>query len=460
MSIHKKLVLTFITFSAVLIISMAILIKWSFQRGFVEYIRQQDSQTLLEITPDLTRFYAEQNGWGPIQNDTRRFYRLLRHFAMMRDDPDATGNPPPPGKVPFHLSVFLIDPTGKLIAGRDPKSQIIEQQAITVNGNVVGYFGLGERHRPPNRHDKRFADQQGKQLALITLLALLLSLLFAWPVAKFLVKRIQRLVSQVRHLSQGQYDHQIKVRGGDEFATLAQHLNDLANTLKKTEQSRRKLVADVSHELRTPLATLRAQLEAIEDGVHQYNDDTHARLHNQVMRLHNLVDDLYQLSLSDLGALQYRKQDCELDALILNAVQASLPAFDQAGIELTLDDELPDRSTVFADPQRITQLFSNLLQNSLQYTDTPGKTRVRCQREGNRYLVEFEDTAPSVSDSQLPQLFDRLYRAESSRNRDHGGAGLGLNLCKNIVQAHQGSIEIHNSRLGGIRVSVHLPVSN
>lgn len=458
MSIHKKLLLTFITFSAVLIVSMALLMKWSFQRGFNKYILEQDIQTLQEITPELAQYYERHNGWGRLQNDPRAFIRLLRRFNRLREA-TSSDEPDPPGSRPFHLPVFLLSPDGQLIAGRAPEDKIFHLEPVYIDDQLIAQLGLTERQRPFNRHDERFAQQQAQRILEITLLALALSLLFAWPVSKFLLRRIQSLAQQVRALTQGQYQQHITVQGRDELAELATRLNDLADTLANTESSRRKFVADISHELRTPLATLRAQLEAIEDGIHQYNPETHHTLHGQVMRLHKLVDDLYQLSLTDLGALQYQKIHCDPEEQVMTAVESFLPAFDQAGIELKLDNRLKGNEQLYADPQRIQQLLGNLLQNSIQYTDSPGTTAIRCSSHNKWLKLEIEDSTPGVTDQQLPHLFDRLYRTESSRNRDHGGAGLGLNLCHNIVTAHQGEVDLQHSPLGGIKVTIKLPLN-
>ncbi|RLT96721.1 MAG: two-component system sensor histidine kinase BaeA, partial [Ketobacter sp.] len=116
--------------------------------------------------------------------------------------------------------------------------------------------------------------------------------------------------------------------------------------------------------------------------------------------------------------------------------------------------------TLFVDPQRIQQLLSNLLENSLRYTHAPGETLVTAGHEGKLFLLTVEDSAPGVSDRQLEQLFERFYRGESSRNRDSGGAGLGLNLCRAIAEAHQGSIRAQKSEKGGLKITVTLPLES
>ncbi|HEX4940160.1 MAG TPA: ATP-binding protein, partial [Candidatus Kapabacteria bacterium] len=222
---------------------------------------------------------------------------------------------------------------------------------------------------------------------------------------------------------------------------------------------RRRMVADISHELRTPIATLRAQLEAIEDGVRPLNASAVQRLHEQVMRLSNLVHDLYELSLADIGALSYRKQLLDLRELTTTLVNSMQPQFAQAALELTVQDQCNGSLPVLGDQQRLTQLFANLLQNSLQYTTAPGQVRVHIRAEDQTAVICVEDSAPGVEKSVQSRLFERLFRAESSRNRNTGGAGLGLSLCQTIAEAHNGSIVATDSTLGGLAVTVRIPLT-
>jgi two-component system sensor histidine kinase BaeS len=179
-----------------------------------------------------------------------------------------------------------------------------------------------------------------------------------------------------------------------------------------------------------------------------------------VIRLHRLVDDLHQLTLSDLGALTYRKEDLELADVLADSADAYRAEFARKGITLTTD--LPQGreagTGVFADKERLQQLFSNLFGNSLKYTEKGGKLVVRLRCSGGRATIDFEDSAPGVPGEDLEKLFDRLYRVETSRSRVSGGAGLGLPICRNIVEAHGGSITAHASSLGGLLMRISLPL--
>jgi len=218
-------------------------------------------------------------------------------------------------------------------------------------------------------------------------------------------------------------------------------------------------MADIAHELRTPLAILRGEIEALADGVRTYDALALQSLHTEVLTLHTLVEDLYHLSLSDLGALTYRKATIDLAALLDNA----LHAFVDRWAEKHLTFEVPRRGEapvwVFGDTERLSQLFTNVFENTLRYTDPGGRIHVWYEPQAHAVVIHVQDSAPGVPQDALPQLFDRWYRVETSRNRAYGGSGLGLAICKNIVEAHEGKIWARPSPLGGLWLQILLPLS-
>jgi two-component system sensor histidine kinase BaeS len=179
-------------------------------------------------------------------------------------------------------------------------------------------------------------------------------------------------------------------------------------------------------------------------------------LQAEVGTLTKLVDDLHQLSMSDEGALAYQKAPVD----VINILEVASGAFRErfASRNLKIELDLPDHAVVFGDRDRLMQLFNNLLENSLRYTDSGGALRISGKQEDNRFALTFADTAPGVTDLQLTRLFERFYRTEGSRNRASGGSGLGLAICANIVAAHGGSLRAAHSPFGGVSITVELPL--
>jgi two-component system sensor histidine kinase BaeS len=270
-----------------------------------------------------------------------------------------------------------------------------------------------------------------------------------------LLRPVNALATGTRALAAGDYSQRLDVERDDELGRLAIDFNHLASALEQHRDARRRWGADIAHELRTPLSVLRGEIQALQDGVRAPTPAALDSLNAECERLGALIDDLYELSLADAGALEYRFERVDLAALAEDIVEAQRSACADAGlaIETEIDATIPVRG----DARRLSQLVANLLANARRYTDAPGRIRVEAHalRGGARLVIE--DTAPAVPPAALPRLFERLYRVEGSRSRAAGGAGLGLAICRAIVEAHGGRIEASASPLGGLRLAVELP---
>lgn len=287
---------------------------------------------------------------------------------------------------------------------------------------------------------------------------LLVAAAISLPLARLLVRPLKKLAAATGHLSSGQYDIRVPVDSDDEFGHLSRDFNALALSLDKNEQARRQFVADISHELRTPLAILGGEIEAIQDGLQDLSLESISSLQVEVFRINRLVDDLYQLALSDVGALAYRKSEVNVAEVLAEAVNRARPKLVERSLTLTV--LLPQEPVyVYADAERLTQLFDNLLNNSQKYTDAGGTLDITLETGQGGATIDVKDSGPGVTECERKKLFDRLYRVEGSRNRASGGAGLGLAICRNIVEAHEGAIEAYHSPLGGIWIRITLPLS-
>ncbi len=226
---------------------------------------------------------------------------------------------------------------------------------------------------------------------------------------------------------------------------------------ERMEVSLRQWMADTSHELRTPIAVLRAQIEAIQDGVHTVDERTFDVLHRETMGLSRLVDDLNTLALSDVGRLECRFDPVEPLSLLDDVVGAFGNRYAAAGLGIEWLERPAVHPVMSGDSERLRQVFSNLLENTLRYTDAGGRLRIGCVVEPRTLTLHFDDTAPGVPAEALPRLFERFFRVEASRSRVRGGAGIGMALCRSIVEAHGRSIAAAASPLDGLRVTLVLP---
>ncbi|MEM7255425.1 MAG: ATP-binding protein [Pseudomonadota bacterium] len=329
-------------------------------------------------------------------------------------------------------------------------------EPIRAGDAVVGWLTLRAFDGTANALATHYAKKQVRTLWIVALVAFVVASAVSIGLARHLVGRVKPIAHGARRLADGHWEMRVSVAGNDELSDLSEDFNRLAKTLSETEEARKQWVADIAHELRTPLSVLRAQVEAIQDGVRANTSETFQTLHDEVRHLTRLVDDLYQLSMSDLGALDYHMVQLDWGDLVRNAADQFAPRFEAADLRLVVQLDSPP-ITLSGDRQRLDQLLSNLFENSLRYTDPGGRVEVKLRADPRSVALTICDSAPGVDAEHAARLFERLYRVEASRSRRFGGSGLGLSICRNIVEAHQGSIVARSSPLGGLEITVTLP---
>ena len=360
--------------------------------------------------------------------------------------------------LPLELRVMLLDSEGKLIRGQERWVRDATKTPLVVADATVGYIAIAPGPTLADLGEINFLERQHGTLAVIAIAIFVGSALLAYMLAGRLTRPIGRLRAVTHQLTQGDYEARTQLLRDDEIGALAADVDGLAATLEKHERDRRQWIADIAHELRTPLAVMRAQLEAVEDGVRPLSNSLIMSLHGDVERLSRLVNDLHELTVTDLGKMSFNLVPLRLGELLYNELSGCLPAESNDSIEVSFDLDAVRDINISGDAGRISQLVRNLVNNTLRYTDSPGKLQVTAHRSEKNIHITFDDSAPGVPEASFAHLFERLYRVDPSRNRNTGGAGLGLAISSNIVDAHQGSITASASPLGGLRFEITFPI--
>lgn len=471
-SIRLKLFYAMLAVVVLLICAMGAATHYIFNRDFLGYLNEQAQQRMEDLVPRLEQTYRNNASWDFIRNEPREWFILLKPVLTEHDgmyNPATKSMLPTSDLTGATLRFSLLDAKRNLIIGFPYIGPAARMRPIMHNNDIVGWIAQTPFENVIGSLDVRFEQSQMLAQLIIGLIAIMVVGIIVIRIANVLLKPLVRVARATHKLAGGDYTIRVPVGSEDEVGRLANDFNQLATTLERNEKLRREFMADVSHELRTPLGILNGQLEALEDGVLQPDAATVGSLKSEVAHLSKLVNDLYDLSLADAGALTYRKSDIDLTALLQTTLHAYEDRFRKRGLLLssdTLSSDTPPMP-IHADPGRLLQLFNNLCENSLRYTDavnTDGQGRlvinVRHDSQLQHWIVQLDDTAPGVEGTALARLFERFFRVDASRNRASGGAGLGLAICQRIVQAHQGSIHAEASPLGGLRVVISLPAAD
>jgi len=467
LGITSKLFLAILLTCAIVAIAMATGVRYSFSQGFLGYLNQQEGQRVEMLRPSLAAAYQEHGSWAFLRDNPRQWFALIRPPGMTAPN---DGSSPPGQQKPrltppesdltgLNLRISLLDAERRLVIGNPAAAKGAALKSVEVNGAAVGWIALLPFQQVSTGAALRFQEQQLKASWIIGGSATLLAALVALLLAQMFLAPVKRIAAATHRLAIGDYRKRVAVSSGDELGKLAEDFNQLALTLEKNERLRRAFMADVSHELRTPLSVLKGELEAMEDGIRPLSEEGVRSLQAEVATLGKLVDDLNELALSDVGALTYRKSRVEVVGLLRLTVAAFEERFAACSIRIAVEAEAAAKAYCHADPDRLRQLFQNILENALRYTDPGGRLVISIHRNKRSVTLEFQDTKPGVPPEILPHLFERFYRVESSRNRASGGSGLGLAISRNIAEAHLGSISAASSPLGGLRIVVSLPLN-
>lgn len=477
---HKLTILLIATTSLTIVIGIG-LSQHSFKSGFLDYLQRQENRRLQILSSDLLTAYEEHGDWEFIRNNKSLWFSYLRPRpgnSRFRNEPALPiSNQPAEDLSPDHrmkrlrpmhrmgagrrlTRVALLDANKELIVGNLSFNEETQYFPLTINGKIIAYLQSEKTIRIIDQLDKMFAAQQNQAFLINTFVSLIVSLIVALLASIYFRNRISGLTRIAHQLTSGEYEQRLDIKQKDELGQLSLDFNILAETLQKNQKSQKQWIADISHELRTPVAILKGELEALDDGIRPLNNKAIQSLQQEVERLGQLIDDLYQLSISDMGALKYEKSDFVIYDLLRDLYESFQARFAKQQINFRLTEVGSKALLYHGDKQRLFQLFSNLLENSLHYTDIGGDVRIKFINDDQELTISIEDSAPGIDEEKLPKIFDRLFRVESSRNRSKGGAGLGLAIAKQIVLAHQGEIFAKASKLRGVAITCVFPKSH
>ncbi|GAB2459018.1 ATP-binding protein [Comamonas humi] len=466
-----------------LLLGFGVFSYWSLQRGLGPYVAQIELGRLEYLEGQLRREYATQQDWSTLTPE--RWQQLVtagrsRGTASTPAEPrratigpSQSEQPRPIERHPIQERLGLLDKNGTLIAGVAMAPGSAVNPLLDAEHRLIGTLLL----RPPpylrTQIDSAFLREHLVFLFAAGVLGLLVAMGLTWWLSRRWMQPIDALSAGARSFAAGQLDHRIPVRGSDELAQLTRQYNHMAEQLQHAQAQQADWLSQVAHELRTPLAAMRAEIEALQDGIRSFDAQTANRLHGQTMRLTALVSDLRaslgQAQPASMALEQDRHASTAIDmrALVLESIDAMRARYEQRGIALPSPSELQRGiapGTVHGSPEQLHQVFANILENSSRYTDAGGRVEWHSRQVpghfGTRAAWEIciDDTAPGVTGEQLPQLFERFFRADASRSRASGGSGLGLAICRSIVQAHGGEILAMHSPLGGLRICIRLPL--
>lgn len=295
---------------------------------------------------------------------------------------------------------------------------------------------------------------------IVGFLALITSTLLIFLATNTVVQPLLKIIRVTHLISEGKYNWKLEVKGSDEIAELSKSVNDMSVKIQDYQQQRNRFLADISHELRTPLTYFKGYVEVLLKDIVTSEADRKKYLQllfTQSGQLQRLVQDLFDLAIMEQDGFTLHTERTSIETVMVNALDFMGPSIEQKGIQI--DCHLSKAPLfVLGDEQRLQQVIVNLLENAKKYTPNHGRISVSTYMLEDYCLIEVSDTGIGIPEKDLPHIWERLYRVESSRSRITGGAGIGLTITNKIISLHQGEITVDSSEGKGTIFKIKIPL--
>ncbi|NLL37885.1 MAG: HAMP domain-containing histidine kinase [Fretibacterium sp.] len=419
---------------------------------FDGYLKRKQESDLREIGESLKELYREEGTWN-----SRRVLDVLRQtlrgpsFVVLYDAEGRRIFPFQGGRGPGPRVGREIGPPG---------SEALRLE-LEDEGKTIGLL-VTARLKGPGRFEQEFVERLRFNRAIGGALTLLVACALGFFVSGRLSRPILRAAARTERIGRGDYEAELesgseKPSGIRELDVLTEGVERLRRSLAEQERLRRRLMTDVAHELRTPTAVVKAQLEAMVDGVWEPTSERLGLCLSEVDRLSGLITDVEQVATLEGGLTVLCRRSVDLAGLLEETAESFRPLFEREGVKLRVS--LTRALSADIDEGRMRHVIENLLSNALRHTERGGSVELRLDRPqagGPALRIEVEDTGSGIAPEDLPHVFERFYRADPARRRD-GGRGVGLSIVKAAVEAHGGKISVRSRSGEGTVFTVLLP---
>lgn len=457
-SLRTKLSISYVAVALICIILISIFTTLFVYKHFEEYVKQNTEQKNREIVTTLSGQYMGNGKWNTKVIETIGVSSMENGIILKVKDINGniiwdakTHNNGMCQRIIEHMSN-----NASRIPGRGKSGYTEVPYTINYNLNKVGTVEIGTYgDNYLNEHDIAFINDLYNLLWAVGIFSLILSLLFGSVMSKRLVSPIARVINTAKAISKGFYSDRIKEKSNTrEINQLTVTINDLAENMEKQEILRKRLTGDVAHELRTPLATLQSHLEAMMDGIWPADSERLKSCHEEIVRISKMVGDLEKLARYESENFVLNMDTFDITELAKRQIHNFESEFLSKGLELKLTGAV---CRVYADKDKISQVLVNLLSNALKYTPEGGMVVINIRYNDVNTEISVTDNGPGIPGEDLPYIFERFYRADKSRNKLTGGSGIGLAICKSIVLAHGGSINVQSNIGKGTKFTFTIP---
>lgn len=452
----KKLFIIFLILVILSLLLVGIFINFSIGERFDDFINLQRQENIDELAEMISENYDENN-FSSIRS-------LIENFSRTN-------------KIP----IWVEDNRGEFIyfpAQNSQMSNMMRRMGMNNNGmnhmnmmrqlpsdfpgqnKVKEIYANGEKilslHwkqvNGENQLDSElynyFKNNIYRAIVLSALLVTFLIVVLSFILSKKITRPIIEIKNAALDVAQGNYQQNIKSKGDDELTELIEAFNLMSRKLLKLEKIRKESTSDLAHELRTPLTTIKGYLEALEDGKMNADQQTIKEMQEESQRMAILVEKLNEFANAQNKIFNLNEEKLNLTPIIKKIIKQQNSHINEKNIDLKL--ELEPEIYVNGDKDSLFQIFSNIIENAIKYNKNNGKIEISNTTDQDDLIIQIKDSGVGISKEDLPYIFERFYRADKSRNSKNKGTGIGLAVVKELMDAHQGKVEVESGENGTI----------
>lgn len=454
-SLQSKLILSYLAVALLTVLVVTVFIRLTSGERFYELVVEQQAGLLR----DEAVYYYEQTGtwegFAEYYQDSLRPEREPPPEGQPPTEGDRfSGSGPVPGGLPREIRGLhgLVDTSfralfpykGFALGDTVPSEFLNARIPVEVEGETVAWIIPDEGIRNQlSTEEEAFLTRTNRAILLAAAAGILGAVLMGILLARNFLKPVRNLILASRQMAGGDLEQQVPVESQDELGQLSRTFNQMSADLARSDRQRRQLTADITHDLSTPLQVIAGYMEMLEDEEVQLTSERIRIIMNEIEQLRRLVGDLSLLTTADAKELNMDLEVIEPEAILAQIRNAYQGIARKEGkiVEIQV---MPATPPVFADPGRMVQVISNLVDNALRYTPVGGEIRLTARGVEGKVEIRVKDSGTGIHPDDLPYVFDRFYRADKSRSGNNGKLGLGLAIAKALVVAQGGSITVES----------------
>lgn len=452
--LSRKLLITFLLLSFAVIFTTGLMSNLIVDREFNKYLQENNKSNINKLVEIIRNSYSNLDT-NEIQNiaASEKFYVEIKDISGKTVY--TTGRQYLQDKK-YHMNMMKgrmnISDTfnsGDYIE----ESHDIESKGTKVGEIIVGYFGIYNF----SEKDVIFKKALFKSFMISMGLAIIIAVIISIVISKQLTKPLSIINKKSLEIRKGNFKEREDIKTSTlEIKELSDSINYLAESLDKQDALRKRLTSDMAHEIRTPLTILQNSMEAMMDGVISMDKDKIESCYEEVIRINKLVDNLKNIASLEESSLNLNKTNFDIKEELERICRDFQPYFKKKNINFI--NEIKENRWVLLDKDKFRQIINNLLSNAFRYSNENGEVQLLEEINDNNIIIKVADKGIGISEEELPLIFERFYRSDKSRDRETGGAGIGLTITKALVEAHGGKIEAESRLNEGSCFTVILPL--